>query len=87
MREIHRVDDHVEDDGTLTTGYSWWLCDCARNNVFRYRGQSDVSCSECGAWYNASGQRLRDDWMGNMSNWDSEVSDMDGFEAQYAGDE
>lgn len=86
MREITRVEESVDAEGFIIPGYSYWTCDCG-DTVERYRGQSDVSCSECGAWYNASGQRLRDDWMGNASNWDDNVSDMDGFEAQYAGDE
>jgi len=36
----------------------------------------------CGAWYNPFGQRLRDDWVGNTSFYDDEVSDLDGFEEQ-----
>jgi hypothetical protein len=60
-------------------------CDSCGWEVERYRGQSEVSCG-CGAQYNAFGQRLRDDWRGNRSNYDEDVSDMDGFEDQYAGD-
>lgn len=84
MREVTRVEEIVDDEGFIVPGYSWWLCDCG-SEVRRYRGESDVQC-ECGAWFNASGQRLRDDWMGNRSNYDDDVSDMDGYEAQYADD-
>jgi hypothetical protein len=49
--------------------------------VIRYRGEGDQLC-DCGAWYNASGQRLRDDWQSNPS-WsdpDFEGGDMEGYE-------
>ena len=85
MREVHRVEDTVDADGWITSGgYSWWLCDCGKE-VRRYRGQSDVDC-DCGACYNSCGQRLRDDWRGNRSNYDEDVSDLDGYEMQHAGD-
>jgi hypothetical protein len=32
------------------------------------------------------GQRLRNGWRSNMSNYDSDVSDMDGYENALAGD-
>lgn len=54
--------------------------------VERYRGEGDVTCSEGTHSYNAGGQRLRDDWRGNRSNWDDDVSDLDGYEDQHAGD-
>ena len=37
-----------------------WTCGDCGETVARYRGQGDVFC-ECGALYNAGGQRLRDD--------------------------
>lgn len=55
-------------------------CDCGQQ-VERWRGQGDVSCS-CGAWYNAFGQRLRDDWAGNPAWSDDELDDLEGFERQ-----
>lgn len=67
-------------------GSSSWPCQKCNQTVWRYRGQSDVNC-ECGACYNAFGQRLRDDWRGNRSNYDDEIGDMEGFELQHAGDE
>jgi hypothetical protein len=45
-----------------------------------------VSCHKCDAQYNASGQRLRDNWRDNRSNYDDDVSDMDGYEDSLAGD-
>lgn len=57
-----------------------WKCHCKRT-VERYRGQDDVQCT-CGQWYNSFGQRLRDDWMGNPSNYDDEIGDLEGFEIQ-----
>jgi predicted ATP-dependent serine protease len=63
------------DDGSL-----FWPCrDCA-TTVTRYRGQNDLQCPKCGAWYNGSGQRLRDDWADNPSNYDENISDLEGFE-------
>lgn len=93
MREIHRVEDICDEEGWITTpGYTWWKCtnkpytrECGKE-VRRYRGEGDVSC-ECGAQYNAFGQRLRGDWRGNRSNYDENVGDMEGYEAQMAGDE
>lgn len=46
----------------------------------------DVDCPRCGACYNLWGQRLRDDWRGNPSMYDDEISDLEGFEIQHAGD-
>lgn len=65
-------------------GSSSWECGCGKT-VYRYRGQSDVSC-ECGQWYNAFGQRLRNDWMNNPSYYSDDVDDMTGYEIQHAGD-
>lgn len=48
--------------------------------VTRYGPPNDLSCRLCDAEYNAFGQRLRDNWRDNPSNWDESVSDMDGYE-------
>lgn len=76
-RQVTRHDD----------GSSSWPCQKKNCNhtVWRYRGQSDVSC-DCGTNYNAAGQRLRDDWRGNPSNYDSEIGDMEGYEMQHSRD-
>jgi hypothetical protein len=63
-------------------GSSSWTCGRCKDEVTRYRGQSDVDCPNCGACYNASGQRLRDDWRNNRSSWDDDCGDMEGFEEQ-----
>lgn len=57
-------------------------CGSCGATVARYRGQGDVMC-QCGAWYNAGGQRLRDDWMGNSAWGDDDLDDMEGFERQH----
>lgn len=56
-----------------------WTCEVCHQTLHRYRGQNDILCS-CGAWYNLFGQRLRNDWMDNPSNYDDEISDLDGYE-------
>lgn len=66
---------------------SWYkpCVDCGAM-VERYRGDGDVSCDNCGALYNAFGQRLRDDALGNPSMYDDEIDDLEGFERQHADD-
>lgn len=41
-----------------------------------------MSCTGCGAWYNAGGQRLRDDWMSNPAWSDESIDDLEGLEQQ-----
>ena len=62
-----------------------WDCEKCKQPVEIWRGESDATC-ECGAEYNAFGQRLRDNWRGNPSNYDNDISDLDGFEIQHSGD-
>ncbi|OMC37256.1 hypothetical protein A5742_09925 [Mycolicibacterium fortuitum] len=76
-QNYRRVEDTAE-----AAGYTAWDCDRCGKEVRRYRGTSDVDCNNCGACYNASGQRLRDNWRGNPSNYDDTISDMDGYEIQ-----
>lgn len=66
-----------------------WSKPCERCGTFieRWFGQSDVSCPDCNAQYNAFGQRLRDDWRDNPSTWDDEISDLEGYEIQHADDQ
>lgn len=87
MAEIHREEATIDADGSVACPeHTWWHCECG-SKVLRFRGESDVRCGDCGNWYNAFGQRLRDDWQKNRSNWDDDVSDLDGYEEAYAGDE
>jgi hypothetical protein len=85
MRDIRRVESTVDDEGYVIPGYTAWDCEKCGDEVYRYRGDGDVSCG-CGAEYNAFGQRLRDDWRGNPAWKYDDVTDLDGFEMQYAGD-
>lgn len=78
-QNYRRVEDTADE-----AGYAAWDCNRCGKEVRRYRGTSDVDCSNCGTCYNASGQRLRDDWRGNPSNYDDTISDMDGYEIQHA---
>ena len=59
-----------------------WVCGDCGATCERYRGQGDVQCSnaDCDAEFNSFGQMLRRDWRSNRSNFDEDVSDLDGFE-------
>jgi len=48
-------------------------------------GGRDTSCRECDAQYNGFGQRLRDNWRDNSSNYDEDMGDMEGYENSYGG--
>jgi hypothetical protein len=79
-KNYERIEPVTDGDGFVVDGdYSRWDCEKCGAEVRRYRGQGDVGC-DCGAQYNASGQRLRDDWRDNPSNWDDEIGDMEGHE-------
>lgn len=64
---------------------SWPCVDCG-TTIERYRGMDDVQCPKCGAPYNSFGQRLRDDYAGNPSAYDEDISDLEGYEIQHAHD-
>jgi len=64
-------------------GTSTWKCQKCSREVTRWPGSANAEC-DCGAQYNCFGQRLRDDWRGNSSNWDEDVSDLEGYERQHA---
>lgn len=59
-----------------------WICDCGEE-MYHYRGEGDQSCPRCGQWFNAFGQRLRSDWMGNPSTRDDDIGDLEGFELDH----
>lgn len=65
-----------------------WMKPCGGcgTTITRYPGEAYVYCPKCGAEHNAGGQRLRDDWRGNASAWEDDVTDLDGYETQHAGD-
>lgn len=80
-KNYRRVEDVIDSEGFISEGgYSAWDCERCGREVRRYRGQSDVDCDNCGACYNAGGQRLRDNWRDNPSAWDDEIGDMEGYE-------
>lgn len=82
---FERIEDAIDSEGYTMPGYSRWDCEKCGAEVRRYRGERDASCS-CGAQYNSGGQRLRDDWRDNPSNYDENIGDLEGYEIQHAGD-
>lgn len=56
-----------------------WPCHKCGKTVTTDGGR-DTACYDCGAQYNGSGQRLRDNWQSNRSLYDEDVSDLEGFE-------
>lgn len=61
-------------------------CDTCGHTVSRWRGTYSATCGHCGTEYNPGGQRLVSNWRGNPSSWDDDVSDLEGYEMQHAGD-
>jgi hypothetical protein len=55
-----------------------WDCKQCGRKVVSFGGR-DIDC-ECGACYNGFGQRLRSDWRSNLSCYNSEIGDMEGYE-------
>ena len=70
-------------DRTEYTG----TCDQCNQPVIAYRREGDFT-HDCGAIYNAFGQRLRDDLYSrpNRSEWDEDCGDLEGmYEADLWG--
>jgi hypothetical protein len=81
-REMRYFDD---DNWQVQRDEEWayveFTCDCKFEHVTRYRrDRHEPVCPECGASYNGSGQRLRDGWRDNPSNYDENIGDLEGFE-------
>lgn len=74
-------DEHFDTCPGLQQRGRKWICDCG-NECLTIGG--DVDCGDCGKSYNAWGQELRSDWRDNPSNYDDNVSDLDGYEIQHA---
>ena len=74
--EAQRVYDDVASTGAFvhTVRVHSWPCQACRRTVVT-QGGYDTEC-DCGAQYNGFGQRLRDDWRDNPSNYDEEVGDL-----------
>jgi len=66
-------------------GFHLGHCDRCGHEIRRYRGQGDLECPECGAFYNCFGQRLRDDLRSrpNPSEYDDEIGDLEGDEISW----
>jgi hypothetical protein len=81
--EAHQLVSRLRREGVWAKVHSIssWPCQKCGHTV-ECSGGRDVDCDQCGACYNSCGQRLRDDWRGNPSNWDDEIGDMEGFEIQ-----
>lgn len=73
-----------QDDHANTQGH----CDNCGTLIQRFRGENDLDC-RCGAIYNSSGQRLRDDLRTrvNPSEFDDNIDDLTGDELSYRGRE
>lgn len=78
--EAYRVRDEARVAGKYAkvhTSREWACGDCGTTV---HSSTRDTDCDKCGACYSVYGQRLVRNWRSNMSNYDSEVSDMDGYE-------
>jgi len=76
MEMTKQVVDHT-DHTDITCGH----CDFCGSYIERFRGQMHIYCPDCDAEYNSFGQRLRSGWADNQSNYDGDISDLEGFEA------
>lgn len=77
--------ERLTSDPDLTEG----RCDRCSTRITRYRGEGDdLECSNCGAFYNIFGQRLRDDLHTriNRSEVDDDIGDLEGDEMSYQDD-
>lgn len=71
--------DRLLDTEEENPATNWWHCANCDRHMDRYRGQGDQNC-DCGAEYNAFGQKLRSNWRDNPSVYDEDVDDITGFE-------
>lgn len=78
--EAYRVcnDARVNGQYAKVHRYREWACgDCGATV---YATSYDADCGKCGACYSVYGQRLNRNWRSNRSNYDEDVSDLDGYE-------
>jgi hypothetical protein len=84
--EAWRILDEVRADGTYAKIHRHITFPCGSCGAeVRVNGGHDGDCDNCGAEYNSSGRRLRSN-RHNPSEWDEDISDMDGYEIEMAGD-
>ena len=78
--EAHRVCNEARAAGKYAkvhTHREWPCRDCGTTV---HASGRDTDCDKCGACYSMYGQRFNRNWRSNMSNYDEDVSDMDGAE-------
>ena len=84
------MSDHHDDPEKTPVEPSWTKpCDECGEDIARYPGEGDISCprEDCFAQYNAFGQKLRSNWASNPSSYDEDISDLDGYEMSFAGED
>jgi hypothetical protein len=64
--------------------YREWDFECKTCGKMFVAHNDDCDCPHCGQEYNAFGQRLRNDWRDNPSNWDEGIGDLEGYEIEMA---
>jgi hypothetical protein len=79
--EAHKVCNAARVAGKYAKVHTHREWPCGQCGTKVQASTRDVDCDKCGACYSMYGQRFRDNWRSNMSNYDSDVSDMDGYEA------
>lgn len=77
--ELDAVDEAARYNFDYRGPTRWWHCGACGAHLERYRGGGDMACN-CGAEYNAFGQRLADNWRSNASLYDDEIGDLEGYE-------
>ncbi len=84
--EAYRVCNEARSAGKYAKVHTHREWPCGNCGTTVQSSGRDTDCDKCGACYSVTGQRLNRNWRSNMSNYDSDVSDMDGYENALAGD-
>lgn len=84
--EAYRVQNEARVNGHYAKVHRHREWPCGNCGTTVHATSYDADCPKCGACYNVYGQRLRDNWRSNCSNYDENVGDMDGYEMSLAGD-
>lgn len=72
-------DDDDMGDGPVRT----FPCKNCKSKVEVWGPGEDTECPRCHTEYNAFGQELRSDWRSNPSNYDDDISDLEGYERSH----
>lgn len=78
--EAYKVCNEARANGQYAKVHRHRSWPCGNCGTTVHASSRDTDCDKCGACYNVYGQRLRDNWRSNRSNYDDDVSDMDGYE-------